>query len=205
MNKTLRNGFRARKEKDLTDFEQLAYPLLDRLFRSALSMTKNLHDAEDLLQSATLKAWRYFHWFEQGTNFEAWIFRILTNLYINEYRRRKRQPLQLDFETTCQWFMTAETDGLDYLPANREFELEPSPNYADIFDDCITTALDLLPEKYRLVVVLADVSRQKYKHIAEILHLPIGTVMSRLNRGRKMLAESLRDYAETNGYLVATG
>jgi len=177
-------------------FENLAFPLMDSLYGTALRMTMDQLDAEDLTQTTYLKAYRFFHRFESGTNFNAWMFRILTNNFNTEYRSKKRLPERVDFETTCATFPKEDTSEFD---RNRGFGF--TENYEELFDDTITAALDRLPEEYRIVVILCDVCSLKYKEIAAALDCPQGTVMSRLSRGRKMLAHSLKKYAATNGFM----
>jgi len=181
----------------VSEFEKLSFALLDRLYSIALSMTRNRHDAEDLVQTTYMKAWRYFHWFKPGSNFDAWIFRILTNLYINDYRRKKRGLIQfnLDFAES-QFENNATCDEMDPAVFDQDFDFDT------LFDDEISDAFKTLPEKYRLVILLADVDNQKYRDIAEMLKVPIGTVMSRLSRGRKILSGILKGYAVENGFIV---
>jgi len=177
-------------------FGNLAFPLMDSLYGTALRMTRDQLDAEDLTQTTYLKAYRFFHRFESGTNFNAWIFRILTNNFINEYRIKKKTPIRVNFETTCATHPKENTGEFD---RDRGFGF--TENCEELFDDTITAALDRLPEEYRIVVLLSDVNDLKYKEIAEVLGCPIGTVMSRLSRGRKMLARALKKYAVTNGFM----
>ncbi|NIR48982.1 sigma-70 family RNA polymerase sigma factor [candidate division KSB1 bacterium] len=176
----------------LKQFEALALPLFDRLYSTAIRMTRHSQDAEDLVQDTYLKAWRYFHRFEPGSNFAGWIFRILINNFINEYRKKKNMHARADFDTATKTFAAKTT-----VPINEE-----TSDYHKTFDDAITAALEQLPEHYRAVILLSDVNDLKYKEIAEALNCPIGTVMSRLNRGRQMLAKSLKKYAVENGYVV---
>lgn len=179
------------------NFEALAFPFKNQIYGAALRMTKHPLDAEDLVQDTYLKAYRFFHRFEPGTNIHAWMSRILTNHFITNYNHKKREPARVDFEETCTT-----------LPVEKTWEdfenqtLDSMENYDDLFDDKITTALDRLPEYYRIVVLLCDVSEFKYKEIAEALNIPIGTVMSRLYRGRKMLARFLSSYAVKIGFLT---
>lgn len=180
-----------------TQFEDLAYPLMDQLYRTALYLTQDSLDAEDLVQLTYMRAWKYFDQFEERTNFRAWIFRILRNNFINEYRRNKRKPQQDDFEkVTLQYADKDEKIAPDYVPKSEDFDY--------MFDDTISGALKKLPEHYRSVVLLSDVIDLPYKEIAEVLDCPIGTVMSRLHRGRSMLARSLKPYAQDNGYVGQT-
>ncbi|MCA9735156.1 MAG: sigma-70 family RNA polymerase sigma factor [Deferribacteres bacterium] len=177
------------------DFEKRAFPLMDQLYRTALYLTQDDIEAEDLTQLTYLRAWKYYDQFDAETNFRAWIFRILRNNFINEYRRNKRRPLRDDFEKVAPYLPAAEESALE----NEELK---GSDYENIFDDTITDALKKIPEHYRSVVLLSDVSNLPYKEIAEVLDCPIGTVMSRLHRGRTMLARFLKSYAQTNGYLA---
>lgn len=181
-------------------FETLALPVMNKLYNTAIRMTHDRRDAEDLVQDTYLKAWRYFDRFELGTNFHAWIFRIMVNNFINAYRKNQLQAKRADFDLAAQ--RVANGDRADFLA----FGIEAARmDYRHLFDDSISTALDKLPIQFRLVVLLSDVNDFKYKEIAEVLRCPIGTVMSRLNRGRQMLIKSLHTYAKTNGYVECDG
>ncbi|MFQ5769475.1 MAG: sigma-70 family RNA polymerase sigma factor [bacterium] len=182
-------------EQNRKDFETLVFPLMDRLYTTALTMTKDTFDAEDLVQTTYLKAWYYYPRFEPGTNIHGWMYRILTNSFINNYNTKKRMPHREDFETICTFVPDEEANETDEMPDQNYLE-----NYHEIFDDSITSALDKLPQNYRIVVLLSDVSELKYKEIAELLDCPLGTVMSRINRGRKLLAQFLKKYAVKNGF-----
>lgn len=178
-------------------FENLAYPHMDALFNTALRLTRNQLDAEDLLQEVYLRAFRFFEKFEEGTNFKAWIFKILTNTFINSYRQKARTPQHLEFENNVEHFY-AEPE------RSRESRLQHEGmgyEYADLFGDEVNTALQKLSDGFRLVVILCDVEEFAYKEIAEILGIPMGTVMSRLSRARGQLQKYLRDYAVQEGYI----
>ncbi|NIR49136.1 sigma-70 family RNA polymerase sigma factor [candidate division KSB1 bacterium] len=177
-------------------FEKLAYPLMDKLFSTALSMTKDKLDAEDLVQETYLKAYRFYHRFKPGTNFRAWIFRILVNNFINQYRSIQKQPTKVNFEIVSNLLISS-----DLGQATKDDVNPLSENYAELFDDTVSKALDKLPVKYRLLVLLSDVNQLKYKEIAQTLGCPVGTVMSGLSRGRKKLSRLLKRYAVENGFV----
>mgnify|MGYP000948171813 CR=1 FL=1 len=176
-------------------FEAEALPYLDQLYGAALRMTRNRADAEDLVQDAYAKAFGSFHQYRPGTNLKAWLYRILTNTFINSYRKKQREPLQSDAETVEDWQLhrAASHDSVG-LPSAENLALDALP------DSDIKEALGQLTEDRRLAVYLADVEGFSYKEIAEIMDTPIGTVMSRLHRGRRQLRELLADYAREYGY-----
>ena len=181
-------------EERAARFERDALPYLDQLYGAALRMARNAADAEDVVQEAYAKAFASFHQFKPGTNLKAWLYRILTNTYINSYRKKQRQPQEGFGEDIEDWQLaaaekhtstglrSAEMDALDRMP-----------------DSVVTDAMGQLAPDFRMAVYLADVEGFSYKEIAEIMGTPIGTVMSRLNRGRAQLRDLLSDYARENG------
>ena len=176
-------------------FEVEAMPYLDQLYGAAMRMTRNPADAEDLVQDTYVRAFASFHQYRPGTNLKAWLYRILTNTFINSYRRRQRQPLQTDADAVEDWQLhrAASHDSVG-LPSAENLALDALP------DSDIKDALGQLTEDRRLAVYLADVEGFSYKEIAEIMDTPIGTVMSRLHRGRRQLRGLLADYAREYGY-----
>ncbi|MDY5786374.1 sigma-70 family RNA polymerase sigma factor [Corynebacterium sp.] len=175
-------------------FSEEAMPLLDQLYGGALRMTRNPQDAEDLVQETYLKAFKAFGSFTPGTNLKAWLYRIMTNTYINSYRKKQRRPLETSADeiTDHQLYSSSSHDSTGLESAELE-ALKKMPNSR------ISDALNQLNEDYRMVVYYADVEGLAYKDIAEVMDIPLGTVMSRLHRGRKKLREMLKDVANEQG------
>jgi RNA polymerase sigma-70 factor (ECF subfamily) len=177
-------------------FEEQAIPFMDQLYAAAMRMTRNPADAGDRVQETYAKAYAAFAQFEQGTNLKAWLYRILTNTFINSYRKNQRQPYQNAIDDLEDWQLgsaesltqgrstrSAEAEAIDHLP-----------------DSDVKEALQSIPEDFRLAVYLADVEGFSYQEIADIMKTPVGTVMSRLHRGRRLLRERLADYARQRGF-----
>jgi RNA polymerase sigma-70 factor, ECF subfamily len=184
---------------DQARFADVAMEHMDSLYAGALRMTRNPADAEDLVQETYLKAYRGFGGFEEGTNLKAWLFRILTNTYINRYRQQQRRPDEsTDVDDIEDFYLYRRLGGVEQSKLSQSAE----DQLFELFtDDEVKAALESLPETFRMAVLLADVEGFAYKEIAEILDIPIGTVMSRLHRGRKALQKALYDFAVERGLI----
>jgi RNA polymerase sigma-70 factor (ECF subfamily) len=178
------------------DFQAAAMPFVDSLYNTAYRMARNSEDAEDLVQETYLKAYKYYDKFQEGTNFKAWLFKILKNTFINSYRRRQQIPPESDFaeiEESFEILLSDEATGRGRSP-EEEF-------LANILDENIQAAMESLSDDFRMVVMLSDLEGFSYKEIADILEVPVGTVMSRLYRGRRLLESAMLKYAQDHGYL----
>lgn len=181
---------------DQATFTEQAMPLMSSLYSAALRMTRNPADAEDLVQETFLRAYRGFGGFQEGTNLKAWLYRILTNTFINIYRAKKRRPDETELDEVEDLYLYRRLGGLEAAALGRSAEDELMDWFTEVE---VKEALDALPENFRIAVLLADVEGFSYKEIAEILDIPIGTVMSRLHRGRKSLEKRLYDFASSRG------
>src|ERR1700677_3791023 len=184
---------------DQAKFADQAVPYMASLYTAALRMTRNPADAEDLVQETYLKAYRAFATFQEGTNLKAWLYKILTNTFINSYRSKKRRPEQTELDEVEDLYLYRRLGGLEAVTAGRSAEEEVMDHFTE---GDVKAAVEALPEQFRMAVLLADVEGFSYKEIADILDIPIGTVMSRLHRGRKALQKTLHDFGMQRG-LVA--
>ena len=188
-----------RRKARRSDFEETALVHLDALYGAACRLTRNARDAEDLVQETVLRAYRFWDTFEKDSNCKAWMLRILTNTFINEYQRRKRSRQVLDAAT-------AEQEATDGVLVHESAEQQKSPESVLVdrsVSDDVQRALEQLPEDFRVAVVLCDIEGLSYKEIAEAMGTPVGTVMSRLFRGRRLLQQSLAGFAREHGYVKA--
>ena len=183
---------------DQATFAEDAMPLMDGLYSAAMRMTRNAADAEDLVQETYLKAFNAYERFETGTNLKAWMYRILTNSYINAYRKKQRRPDESDIDDIEDLYLYRRLGGAESAVLSRSAEDELLEMFGE---DEVKLALEDLPEHYRMPILLADAEGFAYKEIAEILDVPIGTVMSRLHRGRKQLQKRLYSFAEEHRLL----
>ncbi len=187
-----------RKLNDATkrkEFEAEALPHMDALYRTGLRLAKNQSDAEDLVQEAFAKAYRFWDKFESGSNCRAWLFKIMTNIFINEYRSKSRSPLQANIDDIDDNYLYGQ------LASSEMTENPEQALFSKLFDDDVKKAIENLPDDFRLVAVLSFLEGFSYQEIAEIADLQLGTVKSRLHRGRKLLQKQLFDYAVKNGYI----
>jgi RNA polymerase sigma-70 factor (ECF subfamily) len=184
-----------RSESTREEFESLALEHFDALYNTAMRLTRNPGEAQDLVQETFLKAYRFFHRFKPGTNIKAWLFTILRNTYINAYRKASRQQQQVDFDQVAPFYADPSATS---AWTNRG-SVEELLHY--LVQDDVKRALEALPDEYRMVILLADLEDFAYKEIADIVGCPVGTVMSRLFRGRRLLRKSLAEFAKKSGYI----
>jgi RNA polymerase sigma-70 factor (ECF subfamily) len=178
------------------DFTDDAMQYAPQLFATALRMTRNKADAEDLVQETFLKGWRAFDSYQQGTNLRAWLFRIMTNTFINKYNSQQRRPQETELDEVEELFLFRRMGAFDQSKMSQSAE----DQMLELFtDDEVKNAIESLPETFRIPVLLSDVEGFSYKEIAEMLEVPIGTVMSRLHRGRKAMQKMLYEYAKERG------
>jgi RNA polymerase sigma-70 factor (ECF subfamily) len=187
---------------DQAEFADVAMEHMPSLYSAALRMTRNPADAEDLVQETYLKAYRAFGSFQAGTNLKAWLYRILTNTFINSYRSKKRRPEQTELDDVEDLYLYRRLGGLEAAAAGRSAEEEVLDHFTETD---VKEAIESLPEQFRMAVLLADVEGFSYKEIAEILDIPIGTVMSRLHRGRKALQKALFEFGVERGLVGDRG
>ncbi|MDI6401903.1 sigma-70 family RNA polymerase sigma factor [Balneolaceae bacterium ANBcel3] len=180
--------------KKQEDFNAEIIPHLDATYNYALRLTTDPNDAEDLLQDSIVKAFRFFSSYQKGTNARAWLYRIVKNSYINNYRKASRQPQKVDYDEVATYYETVRSEQSDTTDLQAQF-------YRNEYDDDFKKALDNLPEDFRTPLLLCDVEDFTYEEIANMLDVPIGTVRSRLHRGRNLLKEKISQIAEKRGYL----
>ena len=182
------------EEENHNDFENATIPHKHALYNYALKIAANSDDASDLVQETYYKAYKSFHQFENGTNSKAWMFMILKNTFINNYRKQKREPVKVDYDEIEDVYESIKSNQSNDNNLDLDF-------YSNLLDDELSEALSKLPSKMKDVFLLCDLEGYTYEEIAELLNVPIGTVRSRLHRARKILQEELFGYAKVNGYL----
>ncbi len=175
------------------EFNAEMIPHMDALYNFAIRLANDPNDAEDLVQDTIVKAYRFFASYERGTNAKAWLFRILKNSYINNYRKQSKQPFQVDYDEISTYYESVRSERSDTTDMEEIM-------YRELLDDEVTSALNRLPEDFRTVVLLCDIEGFTYEEIANMLDVPIGTIRSRLHRGRNLLRTSLTQYANRRGY-----
>lgn len=176
------------------DFQREAIPHMDAVYNYALKITGDEDDANDLVQETYLKAFRFFDKFEKGTNCKAWLFRILKNSYINDYRKNVKEPNKVDYEDVQNFYETIQPNEI----SSNHFEQDA---FSQLLDDEITKVMSTLPEDFRTVIILSDIEGFTYEEISDFVDIPVGTVRSRLHRARKMLYSLLYEYAKDKGYV----
>lgn len=186
------NGNSSKKTKDRI-FKKEFLPHADALYNFAFHLTYNEDDANDLVQETFLKSYRFIDSYQQGTNAKAWLFKILKNAFINDYRRKSKQPSKVDYDEIVSYHDTDEDGHVEYLDLRQEL-------FQGMLGDEITRALNELPVDFKTIILLCDIEEFSYEEIAKIIDIPIGTVRSRLHRARNILKEKLRDYALKEGF-----
>ena len=186
--------FNSEKKREEAELRRDAASHIDVLYGAALRLTKNARDAEDLVQDTYLKAFRFISSFERGTNAKAWLFRILKNSFINDYRKRSKEPSKVDYQEVETTYNSEEAAEVDHTTDLRVETVQ------DMIGDEVATALNSLPVDFRTVIILCDIEGFTYEEMAKILDIPIGTVRSRLHRARNLLKDKLRAYASSMGY-----
>jgi RNA polymerase sigma-70 factor (ECF subfamily) len=181
-------------EKKYIDFDNEVIPHLDSLKSFALKMTNDLDESEDLVQDTLLKAFRFFDGFEKGTNAKAWLFQIMKNSFINNYRKTNREPLKVDYDDVQNFYEKIKSEDVN----TQHYENDA---FSDVLNDELVNALSILPDDFRTIVFLSDVEGYTYEEIADFIDCPVGTVRSRLHRARKMLYALLFQYAQENGFV----
>ena len=177
------------------DFEKEALPHMNSVYHFALKMTGAEDDADDLVQETYLKAFRFFDKFEKGTNCKAWLFRILKNSFINDYRRQIKEPNRVDYDDVQNFYETIKADEVESVHYEQDA-------FSNLLNDEISKALSDLPEDFRTVIILSDIEGFTYEEISDFIDVPVGTVRSRLHRARKMLYTQLYDYAKDQGFVA---
>ena len=185
-------------QKRYAEFEKEAVPHMDAVHNFALRLTGDEDDADDLVQETYMKAFRFFDKFESGTNCKAWLFRILKNSFINDYRKQTKEPNKVDYEDVQNFYENIKSDEVD----SRHYELDA---FSNLLDDDVSKAISGLPEDFRTVIILNDIEGFTYEEIADFVDIPVGTVRSRLHRARKMLYVQLFDYAKDRGFIKTDG
>lgn len=181
-------------QKRYIEFEKEAVPHMDAVYNFALRMTGDEDDADDLVQETYMKAFRFFDKFEKGTNCKAWLFRILKNSFINDYRKQTKEPNKVDYDDVQNFYENIKSNEVE----SKHYELDA---FSNLLDDDISKAITELPEDFRTVIILNDIEGFTYEEIADFVDIPVGTVRSRLHRARKMLYVQLFDYAKERGFL----
>ncbi|GEO02503.1 RNA polymerase sigma factor RpoE [Adhaeribacter aerolatus] len=190
-------GSQLTKEEKDARFEAELLPIIDPLYNFAFRLTLDEDDANDLVQETYLKAYRFFEYFEQGTNAKAWLFRILKNSFINDFRKKSKQPAKVDYSEVESYYNTEGNDNDAEIATTSDMR---SQSVQELIGDEVASALNSLPVDFRTVIILCDLEGFTYEEMAKILDIPIGTVRSRLHRARNFLKEKLEGYAKTMGY-----